>query len=260
MEGLHKMASEKIIKFTADRDVHPDFWPTPISAKIPNWWKDMASYGGFAGTPKDQKIVQASGELNATIKRCVPILDSLSSGYVIVTHKDIFVKISGPKDANDPTDIGSVEFIWPHGDNAKAVEGHSYGQASEHPMAKPFNGRDIFKYINPWHIETPPGYSTLFVPPMNNPNGYFTALPGVVDTDMYTNVVNFPFVIEKADYEGIIPAGTPVVQVFPFKRDSWQMEIGGEKELTIASLAQQKFSAYIGTAYKRFFWSRKEYK
>lgn len=256
------MAKENVIKFVSDIKVLEEFWPRPIGKELPEWFKKMPAYGGYDGAAAEEKrISQQDASYNSTIKRCVPILESLSLGYVLLTHQDVFVKLDKPKDPNDLNDVGGWQFSWRAGVGGKVVEGHVYGQASEHPLASLYQGRDVHKWINPWRIETPPGYSTLFLPPMNNPNGYFTPLPGVVDTDTYTNCINFPFVIEKQEFEGIIPAGTPVVQVFPFKRESWKMEIGADEEtMKRHERAEIKFKTHIASVYRRFFWQRKEFK
>ena len=51
------------------------------------------------------------------------------------------------------------------------------------------------KILNPWIITTPPGYSTLFVPPLNNSDDRFSIIAGIVDTDTFKNEINFPIVI-----------------------------------------------------------------
>jgi hypothetical protein len=88
----------------------------------------------------------------------------------------------------------------------------------------------------------------------------FTILPGVVDTDTYTATVNFPMVINDPNFEGLIPKGTPIAQVIPFKREGWQMEIGSEKELKEQNNVTQKLLTQFFDRYKSTFWSRKEYK
>ena len=47
----------------------------------------------------------------------------------------------------------------------------------------------------------------------------FTIMDGIVDTDSYNALVNFPFFLNDWSYEGLIPAGTPMAQVIPFKRE-----------------------------------------
>ncbi len=86
----------------------------------------------------------------------------------------------------------------------------------------------LLKILNPWFIKTPPGYSCLFVPPLNNCDDRFDIIPGIVDTDDWDLEINFPFVLNGDKYETletVIKRGTPYVQVIPFKRDSWEMKI-----------------------------------
>ena len=92
---------------------------------------------------------------------------------------------------------------------------------------------NFHKIMNPFIIKTPPGYSSLFLPPMNNPDDRFSIIPGIVDTDTYNLEINFPIVFNGDKYESLkttIKRGTPYVQVIPFKRDSWKMSIEEIKE------------------------------
>jgi len=92
---------------------------------------------------------------------------------------------------------------------------------------------------------------------MHNPNEHFTILEGIVDTDQYHKPVNFPFVFKNKDFNGLIPAGTPIAQVIPFKRDSWNMEIV-DNSLEIKNIESKMNSLFLNK-YKKFFWSSKEY-
>jgi hypothetical protein len=99
----------------------------------------------------------------------------------------------------------------------------------------------------------------MFVQPMHR-ESVFTILPGIVDTDMYTAPVNFPFVINDSNFEGLIPKGTPIAQVIPIKRDAWKMEFGGQEELIEQANITTKLQTKFFDRYKTMFWSRKEYK
>jgi hypothetical protein len=88
----------------------------------------------------------------------------------------------------------------------------------------------------------------------------FTILPGIVDTDEYASPVNFPFVINDPNFEGFIPKGTPIAQVIPFKRESWKMKIGGEKERLLGSRITARLQTKFFDRYKTMFWIKKEYK
>jgi hypothetical protein len=57
----------------------------------------------------------------------------------------------------------------------------------------------------------------------------FFTLSGVTDTDTWggSDVLNFAL---KKDFEGVIPAGTPIVQIIPFRRETWDFEIEEEPD------------------------------
>lgn len=211
--------------------------PQPASRFIPDWYKNMKSYTG------DDKKPSGNGGTTATIKRCMPVFDAIISGYIITLPADVYVSIKEEKQYFEWSALGLISF-------------HPIEQAPEHPIRKP---HDYAKWMNPWAIKTPKGYSTLFTQPMHR-ESVFTILPGIVDTDTYTAPVNFPMVINDPNFEGLIPKGTPIAQVIPFKREDWQMEIGSEKELKEQHSITQKLQTKFFDRYKSMFWSRKEYK
>jgi predicted membrane-bound spermidine synthase len=88
----------------------------------------------------------------------------------------------------------------------------------------------------------------------------FTILPGIVDTDTYTAPVNFPFVLNDINFEGLIPAGTPIAQVIPIKRDEWQMSLGTQKEFDEQQKVTNRLQTKFFDRYKSMFRQVKEYK
>jgi hypothetical protein len=58
----------------------------------------------------------------------------------------------------------------------------------------------------------------------------------------------------------MIPAGTPMVQVIPIKRDSWTIKQGKEKDIRTSHEQFTKLSSLFFDRYKRLFWQKKEYK
>ncbi len=82
----------------------------------------------------------------------------------------------------------------------------------------PYEPRPPMKFHNYWTVRTAPGWSCLFVPPLNRPHDVVTVLSGIVDTDAFPTPVNFPFVAVAADGVHVLPKGTPLVQVIPFRR------------------------------------------
>ena len=211
--------------------------PKPASKLVPDWYKNTESY-----VNKERKPL-GDGSTSATIKRCVPVFDAITAGYIIESPADVFVSIKDGQQWFEWSDFGLIEF-------------HPIEQAPEHPNKKPFS---YPKWRNPWAITTPKGCSTLFVQPFHR-ESVFTILPGIVDTDQYTAAVNFPFVINDPNFEGLIPKGTPIAQVIPFKRDAFKMEFGGQEELIEQNNITIKLQTKFFDRYKTMFWSRKEYK
>lgn len=212
--------------------------PKPASNYIPEWYKKIESYMGGKKKPSDD------GTALATIKRCMPVFDMITAGYIITTIADIYVE---PKD-------GAPYFKWSGFD---AIEFHGPDQTTGHPATnKEFASP---KFINPWSIKTPKGWSILIMQPAHR-DAPFTILPGIVDTDTYTAPINFPFTLKDPNYEGLIPAGTPIAQIIPIKRESWEHEFGNENELTDMKKITQKMNTVFFDRYKRFWWIKKEYK
>ena len=85
-------------------------------------------------------------------------------------------------------------------------------------------------------------------------------MPGIVDTDKYTAPVNFPFVLNDANFEGLIPAGTPMAQVIPFKREDWNMRIGEMKDLEDQNKVTRHLRTSFFDSYKNKFRQPKNYR
>ena len=236
------------ITFTPTSNLIPEqYYPKPASKFIPKWYEETKSY------INDEKVPDGNGKSLATIKKCIPVFDSIISGYIITTVVDIWVKqIDMQKD-----DIRTKQpsFEWP---SYNPIDFHPIDQAPIHPS----NTGHLFaypKWMSPWSIRTPSGYSTFFTQPLHR-KSEFTIMPGVVDTDKYTAPINFPFVLNDINFEGLIPAGTPIVQVIPFKRESWKMEIGDSKDVENQEKATALLKTKFFDSYKLNFRQLKEYK
>ena len=78
----------------------------------------------------------------------------------------------------------------------------------------------------------------------------------IVATDTYHDRINFPFVwTGKEEWEGVIPSGTPLIQVIPFKRDDFQHEIIelSEEDKDKLYTTRHKIRHVFINAYKDFF-------
>jgi hypothetical protein len=115
-----------------------------------------------------------------------------------------------------------------------------------------------FSWMPGWSIKTPKGYSTLFTHPINSPNLPFQTLTAVVDTDKHPLVINFPFFIRENFY-GHIPAGTPIIQMIPFKRNDWEMEVIDNKVPPNYDRQWEVMGNAPMAWYKRKWWTKKSY-
>jgi hypothetical protein len=221
-------------------------YPQPAESFVPDWYKKMESY------LNNEKKPDGNGGTSGTIKRCMPVFDAITAGYILVTPADIWVT-QKPSESN-PLELQPY-YEWA---NFGLLQFHPVEQAPNHPNRNGHN-ESYPKFINPWAIKTPKGYSTLFTQPMHR-ESVFTILDGVVDTDNYFANVNFPFALNDVKFEGLIPAGTPMAQVIPFKRDKWKMKLGEEKQVKEQSLLSLKLRSKIFDGYKTLFREKKEYK
>ena len=239
MKLKKKLFKEDIILFeNGEQKTCPEeFSPQPASKFLPDWYKNLSSYNGSK--------LNENGGPNSTAKKCVPLFDAISSGYILTTFCDIDVS------NND----GTHYFRWRIKDE-NLIDSHPHWQTGDHPKKQINAG--MYKYNNAWSIKTPPGYSCIIVPPMHRDNP-LVILPGIVDTDKYTDIINFPFYV-KDGFSGIVPAGTPIAQIIPYKREPWQAKRGGRDLLLEKGETFKLVTSKFTGAYKKFLWSRKEYR
>jgi len=238
--------SKNKIKFYI-RDDRFGSYPAPVPAKtcIPEWYKNAQP---FATNQPIIKTQSGGATITGTFKKCIPFLDAMTAGYIIRLQADVHVDI---------TPGGGPEFTWTLVDTP-VVGFHTFDQVSAIPRANALLGGCPFKWMNPWHIETPPGYSCLIVQPLNHFEDRWQILPGVVDTDQFSLQINFPMLWTAKNFKGVIEQGTPIAQVIPFKREDWGMEIVGTEPKDHQNNLK-KLSSKISDAYKTFWWQKKSW-
>ena len=231
-----------------------DEYPIPAQINLPQWFKKLDHTWQ-----------------NKTVKGCMPFLDSMSAGYILKLPQDFYIKhnFTNEKGEKDTTfhcpmskEAALLDLHFVNLNKQGSAEHHEPKQLEGSPHIKKNNNQGVLKFLNPWKIKTPLGYSCLFVPPLNNSDDRFSILPGIVDTDSYSREVNFPFIINGDKYETLettIKKGTPYVQVIPFKRESWKMVIKGKKS---KDLVKEKFgfSLKFIHKYKTLYWNKKSWK
>ena len=105
------------------------------------------------------------------------------------------------------------------------------------------------KLVNPWCFRTAPGWSTLILPPMYEPNKEWQTMASIVHTDFYHNL-NLVLNI-LTDKPFWIKAGTPVMHLIPFQRNSDFENLTIEDESVWKYVSARGF----GDAHVVPFWS-----
>jgi hypothetical protein len=222
-----KMFSKtKKIIFKSDKTSVDLLKPAPTSRIVPEWFRTMK--GVYEGIE--------------SVKKCVPVLDALTAGYTIPLPADVtFSKAS-------KRFLSTATF--------EVVTSHHATQTADVELPPEYDPQP-WKWTNSWYIKTPPGYSTLFIHPLNRMDLPFHSFTGIVDTDKHPLVINFPFVLRN-DFEGTIKAGTPVIQAIPFKRDDWESDVIDTGEsYNYENMHEVDMPPF--NWYKRKFWSKKRY-
>jgi hypothetical protein len=248
---------DKEINFSCHEDYFnlKQDYPTPIKLNIPEWYKKLQH-------TLDRK----------TVKGCMPFLDTLTSGYLLKIPQDFRIihnvsKINKHnlevKDSfQESPNFGFDEFQRKYINLNHKTEYHSVYQLEGSPLLEKNKNQPIHKLTNPWFIKTPPGYSCLFVSPLNNSDDRFSIIPGIVDTDVYTREINFPIIVNGDKYpvlDSVIKKGTPYVQIIPFKRDNWKMTVEPLKQKKIENTSLF-YALRLIDIYKNEFWKKKSWK
>ena len=226
----------KQIKFTdSTGNLASDYYPRPAFKEIPEWFRNLAPFR------KDLPVNQ-----NSSAKRCVPLLDAMTAGYILPLPLDVVVYHEG----------GKLRYQWAHGPE---IGFQTLWQVGDHKRVTD-EYEAVPKFPNPWAVETPRGYSCLYVPPLNADDNVFDIFSAVVDTDTYNQQGTLPFLLRDPNWEGLIPAGTPMAQVIPFRRDSYRMVIGDDNHRHLGELQYHKLRSVFRDGYRKMFWSPKSYK
>lgn len=225
---------DKKITFCATDKNMLEIWPHPQPASrfIPEEYKKLERF-------------KSNNLHTPTVKTCMPFLDSLTAGYIIPFDQDYLV---------DPVETDFT--IVPA--NREQSDFGFHNQAQLPKEWKKTTGENAGKFHNKWLIKTPPGYSCLFLPVINQQNENFTPIAGIVDTDNFYSPVNFPIILhKKGTFE--IKKGDPIVTVIPFKRDNWKMELKKQEEEKVKKFTWYQVSNYMNI-YKRFYRTKKSWK
>lgn len=217
--------------------------PFPASEALPKWWKEASPYVKSIDNPDGKKIMIMGSESNASFKKCTPMLDMLSSGYVFPLWADVQVTYQESHPVLSWR-VGRSIFDLHNGQDVEVPNGYQKTQ---------------FKYLNQWYIKLPKGYSALIMPCPGYPNNPFRPISAIIDYDKTTHPL-YPPMYLKEGFEGIVEKGTPMFQVIPFKRSNWKSTFSflqdGEAEINL----DRDVKSTIVNNYVKNFWEKKTYK
>ncbi len=207
---------------------------------VPDWYKKQTK---FSHGNSDPNMLPAE----LTFKMCSAFGDAFISGYMIPLPVDIAVKQS----ENGP--IISWSSI---AENSGFLQIRD-SKLSEHlPIPYGYSEKH-FLWSTKHYVKLPKGYSAIFTHPFNRYDLPFMTLTGIIDGEYVVPKGNVP-VFFKDNFEGIIPAGTPIIQVIPFKTENW-IAIENEKIIKDGDLNDKKSTNLAYGWYKKNIWKKKIY-
>lgn len=228
---------------TVDAVIEP---PVPAKLLIPEWYKKIPNNQ----YQKNPEFDDFSNVVNKSVKSCMPFLDSLTTGYIQKLHTDVYISYEKDK----------INYHFP----SKPIPLEHRGNVSTAIDDSFYQIEFVWKMY--WTFLLPEGYSAIVTHPWNRNELPFVTLTGIIDSDnpqkrhYITSPEeggNIPMYI-KNRFTGLIPAGTPIYQIIPFKRESWKSskeEYNEKTYLKHASLIWKKF----WHAYKDNLWQKKDF-
>lgn len=227
----------KIISFSSNKRRNSIGQPVPIKRTLPQWYKDAES----------TYLSPYSKKQEPGLKKCMPYVDIMMSGYALVFPTDVHVSLDENGNTRFDYDVTEAgEFLAERPANMGATMPRPYGFAPNHLV---FTGL--------WGWKTPRGYSTLVTHPFNRTDLPFHTISAFMDSDEFGAAGNIPFFIREG-WEGTIKAGTVFAQILPVKRDIWKM-VDNNQGLSDKLEVHAQVVRHEETSYKRTMWHRKEY-
>jgi len=222
------------------------FYPVPSKEMVPKWYSSADRYLKIPGS--EEYYHNEQGGKMLSFKACPALVDIFTAGYMYKTPCDITFYKNAEGITKVKTSLGFEEFCdeRPEMDDFSNPKGYL-----------PYH----FHWYPAWAPKLPKGYSALYLSPVNRFDLPFITTAGIIDNDNMDTPGLIPFFLRE-DFEGVIPEGTPYVQIIPFKREDWSMEI--EKHNYEDIVLRHEYQAKLyrtkdGGAYKKHTWSKKRY-
>lgn len=233
------MEEKNKIVFKSSFNISTEIVPLPKPAKfyMPDWYKKIKPVHNMNEYDNNLNCTQPP-----TVKSCMPVLDSFTSGYIQETWCDIYAKMTptGQIILESLSDFKITSFRNRKEDLENRIK-----------ISKDYYDAE-FLWQSPWFPKTPIGWSILIVHPLNHMELPFVSFSGVVESDLYYQSGNIPFLLKKG-FTGLIPKGTPMYQFIPVKRSTWESEFEETPEATVCEVNHTHKDGW----YKDKFWKKK---
>ena len=217
--------------------------PEPAVKHVPEWYKSLAKHDKWNDDKHLHPVNNIGGDgARVATKMCMPFMDSLTAGYYYLLEDDLLVELD---------EDGRPTLSWSGGvmliDKRPTIE-----------LPVPDNCHPIhYGWRMNWFYETPPGYSVLITHPLNRPELPFYTMSGIVESDIWGLPVFTAFFLKRG-FQGIIPKGTPIFQIIPFKRDNWELEVKAtQEELDKHDFKAENRRSMLYGYYKKTAWRKK---
>lgn len=207
------MSDQNILKFYPFSEETTFFTPEPKPASkfVPDWYKKQRA------TIDEEQGIKV-GAFNGTVKKCMPIFDIMTAGYMLTFPMDVYIDATNPEKLEISAPMPMQRF------STDMMASHAPEQYDEYPQETDIYHKQLFRVMPFWSVQTPPGYSTLVIHPQHQDALPFKTLGGFVDSDGFITDGHFSMFIRN-NFKGIIKQGTPFAQLIPIKRESWEMEL-----------------------------------
>tara|TARA_Y100000004_G_scaffold183898_1_gene232284 strand:+ start:9874 stop:10632 length:759 start_codon:yes stop_codon:yes gene_type:complete len=198
-------------------EAHP---PVKANKFIPEWFKSMKPGTELASFLEEFHGIFSDNAHGA--RKCPAIRDLMFEGFIIPLW-------------------GKMYMGHEYDDEGNKIQTH-YGMTSSHALrydffgshfekqvgdmdvglAKIGNAQRILKVESPYKIILPKGYNLMYIDPFYHFRKEIKVLPGLVEADKW-GYVTFPFSIEEPEF--VLPAGTPLIQAIPYKRNTDKLDL-----------------------------------
>lgn len=217
--------------------------PAPAKNYVPDWYSSLCPVTANTFDYDFENNIQKT-----SVRNCMPFYDALTAGYVQETWCDIFVEC-------DHQGNFKYTFSAPPDDVPPPMGLRPVASVTSFTHTYPIE----FVWHQHWRPKTPKGWSSLVCHPLNRHDLPFVTTAGIIDSDVFYHspAGQAPFYV-KDGFSGIIPAGTPMYQIIPFKRDNWK-SVAEKFDSKEEAVRRAKIKRHLVSSYARQFWQKKRY-